>query len=270
MANRWFRSLNLRYEVSGVGEGVLTAERVSRGWVLYLRMDDGRKVYVKKLSEEQAKAVMDENIDAAQAVGRSVMAEKYGDKARCVGFSNPDRHWHKHWALSLGVWVDIGKVGCWRRRGVLVIKRKRGNQWAYYVAEAPNQWDYLKLLEHMPRRRAKMIRKYHYVTAMPKHHLEMVFKRRLKGKIPREDLEKIFNDFRKEMIFVMEWHYVEPHRYKPKASDRTSKEDEGLIGELQSKAEDYGWGEVEEELAEDGEWETIEELKEEGYFDEEH
>lgn len=267
MANKWFRNLNLRYEVFGVGEGVLVAERVSRGWVLYLRTDDGRKIYVKKLNEEQAMTVIDENIDAAQAVGRRVMTEKYGDEARCVGFNNPDRHMRKHWTLSLGVWVDIGKVGCWRRQGVLIIKRKRGNQWAYYVAEALDQWDYWKLLERMPRRRAKMIRKYHYVKAMPKNHLGILFKRRLGGKIPREDLEAIFNDFMKELIFVMEWRYVEPHRYKPKASARPSKEDEGVLGELQSKAEDYGWGEAEEELAENGEWETIEELREEGYFE---
>ncbi|MEM2046211.1 MAG: hypothetical protein QW186_08955 [Candidatus Bathyarchaeia archaeon] len=117
---------------------------------------------------------------------------------------------------------------------------------------------------------AKMIRKYHYVKAMPKNHLGILFKRRLGGKIPREDLEAIFNDFMKELILVMEWRYVEPHRYKPKASARPSKEDEGVLGELQSKAEDYGWGEAEEEPAEDGEWETIEELMEEGYFDEEY
>lgn len=269
MANNWFRNLNLRFEVSGVGECVLTAERVRQGWVLYLRSDDGRKIYIKKLGEEQARMVVNGDINTAQVIGRSVIMEKYGDKARYLGLNDPDKYWSsKLWTYSLGVWVDVGKLYCWRRQGMLIIKRKKGSQWAYYIVEKPKEW--WRLLDHMPRRKAKMFRTYHYVASVPKEHLHLIFKRSRIGRIPKEDLQTIFKDLSRSAIYIMKWLYVEPHRFKPKTSTGPSREDEGVLGELQSKAEDYGWGEVEEELAEDGEWETVEELREEGYLDEEY
>ncbi|MEM3463802.1 MAG: hypothetical protein QXL91_02970 [Candidatus Bathyarchaeia archaeon] len=261
--------MNLRFEVSGVGECVLTAERVRRGWVLYLRCKGGRKVYVKKLDENQARTVVDGDIEEAQVAGRDIVLERFGAKARLMGFNDPDKYWRsKLWTYSLGVWVDAARLYSWRRQGILIIKRKKGNQWAYYIVEKPKEW--WRLLDCMPRRKAKMFRTYHYVASVPKEHLQLIFKRSHIRRIPKEDLQTIFKDLSRSAIYIMKWLYVEPHRFKPKASTRPSREDEGVLGELQSKAEDHGWGEVEEELAEDGEWETIEELKEEGYFDEEY
>jgi len=245
----------------------LTAERVSRGWVLYLRVEGGRKIYVKKLNMEQARTVVDGDIDAAQAVGRSVMAEKYGDRAVCLGFDDPDKHWRRLWTYSLGVWVEVGKIGCWKREGILIIKRKKGNQWAYYVVEKPKDLKFFELLKRMPYKKARMFRRHQYVAAVPKGHLQLIFKRSHLKRIPEGDLKAIFRDLTQEQIFVMKWQYVEPYRFKTKVSVRPSREDEGIIGELQSEAEDRGWGEVEEELTENGEWETIEELRDEGYLD---
>ncbi|MGB9915670.1 MAG: hypothetical protein ACPLOC_09040 [Candidatus Bathyarchaeales archaeon] len=260
----------MRFALDGVGEGILVAERVSRGWALYLRLGGNRKIYVKKLTAEQACVIVEGPLDVARNLAYDMVLDKYGSRAELLGYT--DRGMLKPWTKSLGVWVDVGKIywdgereKCWRRQGILVIKRKRGNQWAYYLMEKPEEW--WRLLEHMPRRKAKTFRKCYYLTSVPKEHLELIFDGPLHGRIPKEKLKAIFNYFMTRLISVMEWRYVEPHRFKPKISYRPSREDEGVIGELQSKAEDYGWGEVEEELMEDGDWETIDELRDEGYLD---
>jgi len=252
---------------------VLTAERVSRGWVLYLRTDGCKKVYVKKLNGEQVRDVVEGDIDKARLVGHRVIEEKYGrGRIEFLGFNNPKREQRKFSSLSLGVWVEIGKLYRegfgWRREGILIIRRKKGNQWAYYLVEKPKSiHEYYVLIERVGHERAKTFRKHYYVVAVPKEHLPLIVARKYFGKINKEDLERIFNDLRRKWVFVMRWNYVEPHRFKSNEANRPSMEDEGIIGELQSKAEDYGWGEVEEELAENGDRETIEELREEGYLD---
>jgi hypothetical protein len=241
--------------VDGVGEGYITIEKAGSYWNICLRKPHVRKTlrYIKVSAvKKMVEALNAGKLWEAQCVALGELLQKYHLALLDENHMVRDQSDYVSYSLSMGVWIKARRMD-WEeyKRGVLIIKRKSPRSYAYYLAEKVSGKKY----------------KHHYLTKAPYEHIAY------RNPRYRMMISPVIRYLESRGIDIVDFNVVVHKIPKPnwlirKREEQGSiREDEGILGEAQEKAETWGWEQVRQDYLEDGDTEALDELEE--YWDEE-